>query len=36
MLGYGNDKGMGINCKVMEAGEEVKGQGVFVKRMLTC
>ena len=36
MSGYVNDKGMGIDCKAMEAGEEAKGQGVLVKGMLMC
>jgi len=36
MLGYVNDKGMGINCKAMEAGEEAKGRGMLVKGTLMC
>ena len=36
MLGYGNDRGMGIDCEAMEAEEGVKGRGVLVKGTLMC
>ena len=36
MSEYGNDKGMGVDCEAMEAEEEAKGRGVFVKGKLTC
>jgi len=36
MSGYGNDKGMGVDCEAMEAEEGAKRRGVLVKGTLTC
>jgi len=36
MSEYGHDKGMGVDCKAMEAEEEAKGRGTLVKGTLTC
>ena len=35
MSGYGNDKGMGVDCEAMEAEGEAKGRCVLAKGTLT-
>jgi len=36
MSEYGHDKGMGVDCKAMEAEEEAKGRGMLEMGTLTC